>query len=89
MYGWEVASSFELCNYPFLSISMANALAAALSTYSRDGKVFNCSVLFLHPCPPRRHPIMIHGCREKTTCHPTAQMIQWSQLPSRIKFKTP
>ena len=32
MYGWEVASSFELCNYPFLSISMANGLAAALST---------------------------------------------------------
>lgn len=48
MYGWEVASSFELCNYPFLSISMANALAAALSTYSRVCKVLNCSQSFLY-----------------------------------------
>lgn len=48
MYGWEVASSFELCNYPFLSISMTNALAAALSTYSRDDRVLNCSQSFFY-----------------------------------------
>ena len=42
MYGWEIASNFELCNYPFLSISMANALVGALNTYSRDHKVLNC-----------------------------------------------
>jgi len=48
MHGWEVASSFELCNYPFLSISMANALVAALSTYSRDYKVLSYSQSFFY-----------------------------------------
>lgn len=38
----------ELCNYTFLSISIANPLVAALSTYSRDYKVLSRSQSFFY-----------------------------------------
>ena len=44
----KVATTFGLCIYPFLSISVANALVGGPNTYSGDHKIPDCSLHLLY-----------------------------------------